>query len=386
MNPNQLGAYGPWAASLHASGTGRLSLRSGKFRNVNAWRRQARARALECLAPPPKPRTPKPKVEERGTYDGLYFERLTWQLPWGPRTEAVFLKPASAGPREKLPAVLGLHDHAGRKFWGWKKIAKYKDEHHPLMRQHHDQYYGGKPWANEAARRGYAVLAHDTFPFASRKVNVADVHERIRGGGVDPDASESNEAIEAYNQWAGNHEHQVAKSLFCAGTTWPGVYLAEDQAALSILCARKDVDAKRVACGGLSGGGMRTVYLAGLDDRIRCCACVGFFTTWRDFLLHKAWTHTWMAYTPLLPQDLDFSEILALRAPLPALVQNTTEDPLYTLSEVKRAGKIAAEVYKRAGAAKAFNLSLYPGGHKFDAAMQDEAFAWLEKWMGKPVE
>ncbi|MEJ7682350.1 MAG: hypothetical protein WKG06_31770 [Segetibacter sp.] len=30
------------------------------------------------------------------------------------------------------------------------------------------------------------------------------------------------ENIEAYNEWAGDHEHVMAKSLFCAGTTWPG--------------------------------------------------------------------------------------------------------------------------------------------------------------------
>jgi len=38
-------------------------------------------------------------------------------------------------------------------------------------------------------------------------------------------------------------------------------------------------------------------------------------TTWREFLFDKCFTHTWMTYLPLLPRDLDFPEILALRAP-----------------------------------------------------------------------
>jgi len=54
-----------------------------------------------------------------------------------------------------------------------------------------------------------------------------------------------------------------------AGTSWPGVFFAEDQKALDVLCARKDVDANRVGCGGLSGGGMRTVFIGGLDPRIK---------------------------------------------------------------------------------------------------------------------
>ena len=134
----------------------------------------------------------------------------------------------------------------------------------------------------------------------------------------------------------------MAKSLFCAGTTWPGVFTAEDQRALDYLCSRDDVDPARVGCAGLSGGGLRTVYLAGLDDRIRCACCVGMMTTWRDYLLNKCYTHTWMIYIPGMPLDLDYPEILGLRVPLPTLVQNDTEDQLFTIGEMRRADRILA--------------------------------------------
>src|SRR5215467_15152601 len=158
----------------------------------------------------------------------------------------------------------------------------------------------------------------------------------------------------------------MEKSLLSAGTTWPGVYLVEDQRALDVLCARPDVDPAHVGCAGLSGGGMRTVFLGGLDDRIRCAVAVGFMTTWREFLLDKCFTHTWMAYVPLLPRDLDFPEILALRAPLATLVLNCNEDPLYTLSEMKRADSMIRETFERAGAPQRYRCSFYPGEHNFD--------------------
>jgi len=139
------------------------------------------------------------------------------------------------------------------------------------------------------------------------------------------------------------------------------------------------VDETRVGCGGLSGGGMRTTYLAGLDERIKCCVCVGFMTTWRDFILHKCWTHTWMTYAPLLPKYLDFPEILAARAPAATMVQNTTEDPLYTLSEVKRAFEILEETFEKGGAKEMFQSRLYPGPHKFDLEMQKDAFDWFDQ-------
>ena len=94
------------------------------------------------------------------------------------------------------------------------------------------------------------------------------------------------------------HESVMAKSLFSAGTTWPGVFFGEDRKALDILCSRKDVDPDRIGCGGLSGGGMRTVFMGGLDPRIKCAVCVGFMTTWKDFLLNKSFTHTWMTFVP----------------------------------------------------------------------------------------
>jgi dienelactone hydrolase len=173
----------------------------------------------------------------------------------------------------------------------------------------------------------------------------------------------------------------MAKSLFCAGTTWPGVFFAEDRIALDLLCARSDVDAGRVGCCGLSGGGLRTVLMGGLDERIRCAVCVGFMSTWRDFLLNTSYTHTWMLYVPLLPAELDFPEILGLRAPLPALVLNDNDDPLYTLPEMKRADEMLAEVYRKAGDAAKYRASFYPGPHKFDLPMQEEAFTWFDRWL-----
>jgi dienelactone hydrolase len=207
-----------------------------------------------------------------------------------------------------------------------------------------------------------------------------DVPEFMRNGLTDNDP-ENPANIEKYNQWAGQHEHTMAKSLFCAGTTWPAVFFAEDQKALDILCARDDVDTNRVGCGGLSGGGLRTVFMAGLDERIKCAVPVGFMTTWKDFLFNKSFTHTWMLYVPLLPNELDFPEILSLRAPLPSLVLNDEQDDLYTMPEMQQAEKILQEVYAKANAENNFKCNYYPGPHKFDKKMQADAFDWFDKWL-----
>ncbi|MCB0084814.1 MAG: hypothetical protein KDE47_27930 [Caldilineaceae bacterium] len=378
MQTNMLGAYGEWAATLVGEGPGELSWRNPRWDDLESWRAAGHERLRHRLAAPAMPQTPAVTVHGERTADGVAIAELSWQLPYGPATEALLLKPGDAtGP---LPGVLGLHCHGGNKFFGRQKIAHDGLEKHPLMVQHHDRYYSGVAWANELAKRGYVVLVHDTFAFGSRRIRLADVPEAIRSGVSDP-AWDDSAGIDAYNQWAANHESIVAKSLFCAGTTWPGVWLTDDQVALSVLCAQPDVDPQRVGCAGLSGGGLRTVFLAGLDNRVRCAVAVGMMSTWRDFLLNKSHTHTWMIYVPLLAHDFDYPEILGLRVPLPTLVLNDIEDQLFTMPEMERADRILREVYTKADAGDRYRASFYPSAHKFDNAMQQEAFAWFDQWL-----
>lgn len=383
VNESIIGGYGEWAAGLVKDVPG-LSYRNEKWKLLDSWKKTALEKTKELVATPEINIDSGVTVHKKYEYDGLEFEELSWQLSNGNgRTEAILLKPA--GVKDKLPAILGLHDHGGNKYFGKRKITKVSDEEHPLMDVHQKQYYENFAWANEIAKRGYVVLVHDTFAFGSRRVLLDEVKGITWSGahidGINDDNPEEEKNIESYNNWAGAHEHVMSKSLFCAGTTWPGVVLAEDQAALGILAERADVDSERIGCAGLSGGGLRTNFLAGLDERIKCAVSVGFMSTWKDFILNKSFTHTWMLYAPLLPQYLEFPEIIGLRVPLPTLVLNNNQDELYTLPEMKKADEILAEVYQKAGAPEKYRANFYDGLHKFDAQMQSDAFDWFDKWL-----
>ena len=374
---NMLGAYGDWAAQL-VSDPPRLSFRRQGWGSLQDWQRQARQRYREALLQPATGGTPRAAIQHHFEYDGLAIEHLHWQLPYGPPTEALVLKPA--GATAPLPAILGLHDHGGNKYFGLRKITRMSKDPHPLILKHQDHYYGGVAWANELAKRGYVVLVHDAFTFASRRMRLSDLPEVITGRLVETDP-ESEDEIQRYNTFAAGHEHIIAKSLFCAGTTWPGVFTGEDQRALDYLCSRSDVDASRIGCCGLSGGGLRTVFLTGLDPRIRCSCCVGMMTTWRDYLLNKSYTHTWMVYIPGLARDLDYPEIFGLNLPNPVLVLNNREDDLFTVPEMERADRILRDVYHKAGADDHYRMKFYSGPHKFDREMQGEAFQWFDRWL-----
>ncbi len=408
-NPgNMLGPYGPWAAatldSCSLEHPGPLSFRHERWQSIDEWKQAARGRLADLLAAPTADAPSATRVLRRFRVDSLEGEELEWHLPYGPPTRALFLKPAGAqGP---LPAVLALHDHGGAKYFGHQKITRTDLLQHELLRGHQGTYYGGRAWANALAERGFAVLAPDAFLFGSRKVLPSElpppVVERMMtpplgvreltpddGAAASPrpptvaDVSpqEGASEIRAYDAFSARHEDIVAKSLFSAGMTWPGVFLADDRAALGYLCSRPDVDERRVGCCGLSGGGLRTNMLAAVDDRLRCSVTVGFMTTWRDFVLNVSHTHTWMVYVPRLARLLDYPEVLSLHMPAPALVLQTNHDPLFTLEEAHRSRAILAACYAKAGAPEAFAMSFHDGPHKFDLAMQEEAFAWLTRWL-----
>lgn len=377
-----IGQYGNWASGL-LNNPAKLSYRKSEWNNLDQWKPSALKKVDELIGMPAIQKVSEVKIHKTYDYDGLLVEELSWQLSNGGAAEAILLKPK--GTVKKLPAILALHDHGGNKYFGKRKITRTQDNRHPLMEEHQGEYYGGMAWANEIAKRGYVVLVHDAFAFGSRRILLEDVEGILWGNAsVKQPAtptSEDSKSIENYNQWASEHEHVLSKSLFCAGTTWPGVVLAEDKIALDILSAREDVDPNRMGCAGLSGGGLRTVYLGGLDERIKCAISVGFMSTWSDFLLNKSFTHTWMLYAPLLPKYLEFPEIFGLRVPLPTMVMNNSEDQLFTLSEMEKADNILKDLYQKANAAEKYVSKFYSGPHKFDEEMQSDAFDWLDRWL-----
>jgi len=398
---NMLGSYGEWAAE-YAEGQRSLSILRDRWRNYEEWKREGKSKFSELLAMPRNSVKPEPRITKRYSYDGLDIEEVSWELPYGPETQGVFLKPS--GTKGPLPGILALHDHGGIKYFGKSKILRTSEKVHPFISAHQKEYYGGVAWSNEIAKRGYGVLVHDVFPFESRKILSSelpahvvkrmmtpplDVRE-VSPEDLDPDTSitdydvpqgEPIPLINSYNAFGEQHESIIARSLFSAGLTWPGIFLWEDIKALDYLCTRTDIDKSRIGCCGLSGGGLRTNYLAGIDERIKCSVTVGFMTTWYDLILNVSYTHTWMIYIPLLPLYLDYPEILGLRVPLPSLVLATKNDPLFTLREVQRAGELLKTIYRISNSQDNFRISFYEGPHKFDLPMQEEAWNWMNRWL-----
>jgi len=372
-----LGPYHSMAAWREAAGLRPFSFLDERWNELESWKTQGRAKVRELLAYEP----PAGPLEAAGgptrERDGLVTELVSWAQPFGPRTEAFVVRPARA--RGRLPGLVALHDHSGFKYYGKEKLVEADDEP-PIMREFKRTTYGGVSWANELARRGFVVVVPDNFLWGSRKMPVDAVPEGyVRK--VITETPGSRAYIEAYNEFCAGYETLVAKTLFISGCTWTGVMAWEDRRAVDYLVGRHDVDPGRLACGGLSGGGLRTIFLAGLDPRIRAAFCAGFMSTVREMVADVVQWHTWMFHVPHLLPLMDLPDIASLHGPDPFLVLADRDDELWTLAGQEEADRKLARIYARMGAPEAYEGRFYPGPHKFDPVMQKDAFDWLERWL-----
>jgi dienelactone hydrolase len=326
-----------------------------------------------------------PKIESRLEEDDVIVEEISYAMPYGPRTHGFFLYPKKRP--KKIPAVVALHDHGEFFFYGKEKITNIPAEP-GILQEYKRHYYGGRSWATELARRGFAVLAVDVFLWGSRKIPIDSVNEALQGRFEGVELG-SEEYVRRYNEfWASSECPLVVDSILNSGASWPGIFAYEDRRSVDYLLTRSEVDQKRIGCGGLSMGGLRTIFLSSLDPRIRAAFCVGFMTTMRGILRNNVRCppgHGLLMYVPQLYSYLDLPDVIGLHAPAPLMVQYNEDDELFTPEGQHDADRKIAEIYHKTGNADDYVGRFHPGPHKFDVAMQTEAFDWLEKELVDPA-
>jgi dienelactone hydrolase len=372
-----LGNYASMAEKLAASCVYPYSYLSGEWADPAVWQGIVRGKVFELLSYRPPAVELNARVLNRFEFDGVQAELVCWDQPYGPSTEAYFLKPAGASG--KLPAIAAHHCHSGFKYYGKEKICAFPGEPE-ILREFKAHTYGGVSWATELAKRGYAVLASDLFLWGSRKMIAEDLPEAYAAP-LKGKEKGGREYIDAYHQLMGEYENLIAKSLFMAGITWPGVMVYDNMRAVDYLFTRDDVDTSRIGCGGLSGGGEQTIFLEAMDKRIRCAVCSGFMTTFAETVRCNIQSHTWMFHLPHLARLLDFPDLASVSGGIPLMIQNCTEDPLFS-PEGRRDSVLKLEkIYRKFGRPENLSCRNYPGGHKFDLPMQKDAFDWYDRWL-----
>jgi len=350
-----------------------LSFLNPRFDDVKQWQRDARKTVKGLLHYDPPRCDPKPEVVERVDCGDYIREKVTFNTTPDIRVPAYVLIPDDG--KAKHPAILLLHDHGAFFVWGKEKVIGLPGEP-PALTEFKQMAYSGRSVGNELVKRGYVVMAIDMFYWGERRM--------ILPG--DPPEYQDREQmsvaqVTACNQRAGQLLPQTTIGVFAAGTTWAGVMFTDDLRSVDYLASRPDVDPDRIGCCGLSVGGFRSAHLAGLDPRIKAAVVVGWMCSYPAMLKQKLSSIGFWAVVPGLQQLMDLPDVAAMHAPQPLMCIQGTRDGLFTNEGVQAAYDKIAAVYAKAGARGRFYPVTYDGPHEFNAAMQDQAYAWLDQWL-----
>jgi dienelactone hydrolase len=325
---------------------------------------EVRTRLLAALGTIPAARAASVQVEGEWTREGIDGLELAWDTGYGPPTEAWLLRPE--GEEGPLPAVLALFEHGGVKVIGKEKLADgpraLPDDVAAMARRGRDSSYGGRAWAEDLARRGFAVLVHDAFGFGSRRL---------------PDDDEPTCLLEARLL-----EAQAAKVAGVLGTSWAALIAGEDLLALSVLRGLPGVDGGRVAAVGMSGGGARAGVLRVLGPELRATVIVTMMSTLSALVPSHTVNHAWTWLSPRLGSAGDWPSVVGSWTENPLLVQYGLDDPLFPRAGMEAADAQLRRRFGALGHGRNYTGSLLPVGHVFTPQMQDAAWQWLADALG----
>jgi dienelactone hydrolase len=349
-----------------------LSFLHARFRNLDVWQKSARARVFQHLFYAPPSVVPMPDVVRHEDHGDYIEEYLTFQTTPDARVPAYLLIPKVA--KRPVPGILLLHCHGGFYVWGKEKLIE-RDDEHPVLREFKQQLYEGRSIATELVRRGYVVMTIDMFYWGERRMLLDEDPPTFR----DP-RTMTKDDVQAFNRRSEQAESLVARSLFAAGISWPGVMLWDDLRSIDYLAARPEVDARRLACVGLSVGGYRSFVLAALDPRIKAAIDVGWMSSFGTHIRRHVMNSIGLTFHIVgLYRYMDLPDLAALIAPRSLLVINGSRDQLFPPEGVRAAFEKIEQCFRKAGVPERQRCRLYDAPHEFNLRMQAEAWEWLER-------
>jgi dienelactone hydrolase len=131
------------------------------------------------------------------------------------------------------------------------------------------------------------------------------------------------------------------------------------------ITTRDDCDVKRIGCAGLSGGGMQSLYLAAIDERILCTCTSGYF--YGVLESHLVMNENCDCnYVPDLWKHFDMGDIAAMIAPRALIIETGDKDSLNGesgLDNIVPQLQIARKAYEISGFENNIAHSVFDGEH-----------------------
>lgn len=212
------------------------------------------------------------------------------------------------------------------------------------------------------ARRGYVSLAWDPLGQGERMQY------------YDPDWQDSKFHASVTEHTELGIQCLLVGEHIARYTIWDGIR------ALDYLLSRKEVDPKRVACTGNSGGGAHTAYIAAIDDRIQVAAPSCYISSWRRMLTRLGPQDAEQVFPNWLKQGLDYPDFIYAFGAKPYLVLAAIRDFFPIIGARETFAELQA-VFSRLGSAGRVSMVEADDGHGYTAPRRAAAYDWFGRWL-----
>ena len=305
----------------------------GTAAEFEQWRQKTRTLLKELLGFSKMEVCPPRPVYLDCTLPGQGIRREHWRIQVEPDIwlTLYLLVPPGAGP--ETPVFLCPPGHHGG---GKESVAGVTQD--PLVAQAIRRYRYDYGW--QLAKLGYAAVCPDCRGFGERREDPA-------GDPLNGDC------------------RLLAHMGEPLGVPVAGMFTWDLMRLVDWLAAQRRFDTTRLGCLGFSGGGMQTLWLAALDDRVRLAVISGYLYGVRDSLLTMNGNCA-CNYVPHLWEYLDMGDIASLIAPRPLWVQTCRADRLNGSRGAANAleqAAIARRAYELLGKPDAMLHELCEGPH-----------------------
>jgi dienelactone hydrolase len=181
-------------------------------------------------------------------------------------------------------------------------------------------------------------------------------------------------------------QQQLAANLLQIGMCWSGVIAWDDIRSAEFVASLPEVDPERIGAIGLSVGSHRTWMLSAASDRIKAGAAICWMATTASLMVpgnnQTTGQSAFSMIFPNLRNFLDYPDVASIACPKPMLFFNGEQDGLFPVDGVKDAYAKMRRVWSSRDASDKLVTKLWDVPHVFNREMQEEAFGFIDKWLG----
>jgi dienelactone hydrolase len=320
-----------YARDRYAAAPRQLRFQARTRQQAEDWQRTLRAKLTELLGGFPAARQPlRPATLETRQFAGYRREKVVFDTRPGVSMLAYLLLPTRVqGPASTVICIpghgRGVDDIVGIDEQGRARTDKPGYEH---------------DFAIQVAEAGMAAVAIEPMGFGCRR-DLLNARQGLAHKACEP----------------------AAGGALLLGETIIGWRVWDVMRTIDYIATRAELDASRVGCMGISGGGTATLFSAALEPRIRAAMVSGYLNTFRDSIGSLA--HCVDNYVPGILNWAEMHDIAGLIAPRPLFVESGEQDNIFPIAASRESFTQVREIYGVFGAADRVEQEVFPAEHSF---------------------